>query len=106
MTNVPTITWAGQSGASYKYWVYPFDIPFDPKPGNYIFAGQSGPGRWHALYIGQTSDLSERFDTHHAMAEAKRRGATHIHAHVNGDEKARLAEEADLRQRWKPPCKG
>lgn len=100
-----TILWEGKSGKKYKYWIYPIGQEFNAVPGNYIFAKQPKPNEWTPIYIGETSDLSERFDNHHAMACIKRNGATHIHVHRNdGGEKARRAEEADLISKWDPPC--
>lgn len=105
MANETTILWEGESGRKYKYWIYPLPPNFDAKPGNYIFAKETRPGYWAPIYIGQTSDLSERFEDHHAMPCAKRNGATHIHAHTTeGGESARLAEETDLVRKWSPVC--
>ena len=102
-----TILWEGKSGKTYKYWIYPFGQTFSVAPGNYIFAKQTGPNPWIPIYIGETSDLSERFDNHHAMPCIKRNGATHIHVHRNDDgEKVRRAEEADLIAKWNPACNG
>lgn len=106
MTAISTIHWTGKSGNKYKYWIYPLD-PFPSlkeEGGNYAFTKETSPGYWVPLYFGQTSDLSERFDNHHKIQKAINAGATHIHAHLNDDEDARLAEEADLIARWKPLC--
>jgi hypothetical protein len=106
-TTVNTVVWVGLSGATYTHWVYPLGTPLNAQPGNYCFARHLGQGRWEPLYFGQTGDLSERFDYHHKMGCAKRNGATHIHAHVNnGGEQARLREEADLVNRYRPTCNG
>ena len=66
-TQAPTITWTGESGSNYKYWICPMGTFFKEAPGNYIFAKETSPGRWTPIYIGQTGDLSERFDNHHKM---------------------------------------
>jgi hypothetical protein len=106
-TKERTIIWQGQSGKSYEYWIYKLPPNFSSKPGNYVFARETSPGRFVPVYIGETSDLSERFDNHHKAACISRNGATHIHAHVNSDgAAARLAEEADLVARWQPRCNG
>ena len=64
--------------------------------GNYIYAKVS-QGRWLPIYIGQ-GDLGERtnIDNHHQSICLKAKGATHVHAHVNQREAARMVEEADL----------
>lgn len=101
----PTINWAGQSGKTYKHWIYPIGTPFAESPGNYVFARETKPGHWVPCYIGQTENLNQRLGNHEKEACAKRMGATHIHAHTNsGGETLRRAEEKDLIAKWKPPC--
>ena len=98
-------TWTGQSGKTYTYWIYDIGTPFKATPANYIFAKETESHKWGAIYIGQTGDLSERFDNHHKMPCIRRYGATHIHTHTsNDDETIRLAEEADLVQYCRPVC--
>ena len=99
-----TIEWVGQSGKTYKYWIYPIGQSFKAQAGNYIFARQTKPNTYLPIYIGQTEDLSERFDDHHKKDCIKREGATHIHAHLNADKQSRLDEESDLIAKWLPTC--
>ena len=80
--------------------------PLKAVGGNYIFAKETSPKNWVPVYIGQTGDLSERFDNHHKMDCAKRNGATHIHAHTTKSKAARLDEETDLVRKWDPVCNG
>ena len=55
--------------------------------------------------MGQTKDLSERFDNHHQQECIDKHKATHIHVRVKqGGVRARRAEERDIRQRYDPPC--
>jgi hypothetical protein len=103
-TAVQTVDWPGASGRTYPYWVYALPPNFNAAPGNYIFAKRNADGRWTPVYIGQTGDLSERFDFHHAMPCVIRNGATHIHAHRSGGEAERRGEEADLLANFNPPC--
>ncbi len=102
-----TIIWEGRSGAEYKYWIQSLPPNFKAAPGNYIFAKETKIGTFMAIYIGETGDLSDRFDNHHAMHCIKREGATHIHVHTNsaGDQ-ARRDEESDLIAKWSPTCNG
>lgn len=103
----PTITWTGQSGAPYRYEVYPLNQEFKKAPGNYIIAKLIGPSQLKALYVGETGDLSERFDGHHKMPSILRNGATHICAHLSPDSAVlRRAEEQDLIAALTPPCNG
>ena len=64
--------------------------------------------RYQVIYVGETSDLSTRFDSHHAMLCIDRHGATHLWIHPEGmeDEDDRKAVEEDLKQGWNPPCNG
>jgi predicted GIY-YIG superfamily endonuclease len=105
MADATTITWPGKSGKQHQYWIHPIGTIFKEEPGNYIYAKETRPGYWAPCYIGQTKNLNERLEGHEKEACAKRKGATHIHAHTNGNgEAARLAEEKDLILKWQPPC--
>ena len=97
-----TCNWTGKSESSYKYHIHPLPPNFAKKqPGNYIFAKESSPGIWTPIYIGETQDLGERFDSHHKTKCIERKGATHIHVHLNhGGEEKRRAEESDLLERY------
>ena len=104
-TALRTITWTGKSGLSYTYYIYPFGTPFEAKPGNYIFASETGFNSFTPIYFGETEDLSERFDYHHKMPCILRNRATHVHVHLNErGVLARQAEERDLILRWSPTC--
>jgi hypothetical protein len=105
-TTTATIEWPGLSGNSYRYEIYRIGTPLKALGGNYVFAKETSPGRWTPVYIGQTANLSERFDNHHKAACVKRHGATHIHVHLELSERKRLDEETDLCRRWNPPCNG
>ena len=96
--------WVGVSKQTFKYWVYPIGTSLKPEGGNYIFAKLDMNGRWVPVYIGQTSNLAERFDDHHAAPCILRNGATHIHAHLSADKHARVKEETDLRANYRTAC--
>lgn len=100
-----TANWEGESGKEYKYWIYPLGTTFKQVPGNYVFARETEPDIFTEIYIGQTKDLSERFDNHHKMPCILKNKATHICAHTSSDdEEERRAEEDDLVERWNPVC--
>lgn len=102
-----TIEWDGASGRTYTYWIYDIGTTFDAVPGNYIFAREVSAARFRPIYIGETGDLSERFDNHHKMPCIRQEGATHIHVHRNDSGKTvRQAEEQDLIGKWGPACNG
>ena len=105
--NEPEIMWEGASGQKYGYWIRSFYTNWKAAPGNYIYAKETNPGsrKWVALYVGQTTNLSQRLANHEKEAEAVSRGATHIHAHTSSaDDDVRLAEERDLIAKLSPPC--
>jgi hypothetical protein len=96
--------WAGKSGRTYVYHVYPIGTSFMEEPGNYIFCKLNAAGQWLPQYIGQTENLNQRLGKHEKEACAKRNGATHIHAHLSPLVALRLAEEKDLIQSYGPRC--
>lgn len=107
MNDAPTIIWDGKSGNNYKYWIHVIEVEFKASPGNYVFAKKTLDGRFRPIYVGETGDLSERFDNHHKMGCIKNAGATHICVHTSGnDDTVRRAEEADIIEKWQPSCNG
>jgi excinuclease UvrABC nuclease subunit len=99
-----TIHWRGASGYRYKYWIVPINAVLKDAPGNYIYAKETSPGQWKALYVGQTSSLRHRLASHEKELSATRRGATHIHVHLSSQNAAaRESEEADLIAHYSPP---
>jgi hypothetical protein len=96
MAEHPTINWKGASGREYKYYIWELPANFDPnQDGNYIYSRLNENNRWVPIYIGQ-GDLKDRTDNHHQATCIKRKGAAHIHVHLNAREQDRLAEERDL----------
>ncbi len=101
-----TCTWTGKSGTKYVYEIYPMDATWKDVAGNYIFAKESSPGSWTALYIGQTESFKDRLPNHEALPCVRRNGGTHVHAHKNEGRQARLDEESDLLANHTTPCNG
>ena len=105
MTDRATITWTGDSGTKYKYWIYELGDTHDAVPANYIFTKVTNTGSHKPIYIGETEDISERFDYHHKMECIDRNGATNLCTHKSSvDKKVRCAEEADLVANYGPVC--
>lgn len=105
MADPKTIDWEGKSGSTYRYWIYPIGAPLKAEPGNYVFARETTPNWFHPIYIGETGDLSERFDNHHKMPCIRQNRATEICAHTSSSNRdIRLAEERDLLAKWNPAC--
>ncbi len=101
MAEHPKCTWTGESGATYVYFIHSLPVTFDPdQDGNYIYSRKNDQGKWVPVYIGE-GDLAERInDEHHQSACVSRRGATHVHVHLNHGGEDRTAEEADLLARY------
>jgi len=97
MADRPKCTWTGRSGTGYEYVIHELPVNFSAnQDGNYIFSKKNDEGRWVPIYIGQ-GDLADRIsDDHHQAVCIKKKGATHVHEHLNTKEKERIAEEKDL----------
>jgi len=95
------LTVYGASGIPYEFWVYPWGTELKPEGGDYLVLKDNG-----ILYVGQTSNLSERFDNHHKRSCFDRNGKTHIGARLEPSEDKRRAIETDLINKYNPPCNG
>ena len=104
MSDAPTVSWGGYDFNSYD----PSQTNWNDVPGVYIFAGMSADGKWwQAKYVGQTKSFGMRLglrnSNHERWNEARRHGATHVHARVVRDEIERRALEAMLIESFRPP---
>ena len=110
MAKVGELTLIGKSGSSYEFSVYAIDTNFRAVGAVYYISKRTskpeGGGSHTALYVGQTEDLSERFNNHHKMDCCKKKGANCISVHLDGNEKSRLKKESDLVDAINPPCNG
>lgn len=109
-TQPPTIQLRGLSGITYTAQIFPWGTQFNPLGGVYVLSRatpKAGGGNSHqVLYVGQTGDLSERFDSHHKVESFRRYGATSLCVFGLGCEQDRLAAERDLIAAYNPPCNG
>src|SRR6266480_4059466 len=99
MSKIEDLTLTGKSGTKYTFQMYPLGTEFKAVGGVYIITKRtaSTTGGSHSLiYIGQTGDLSERFDDHHKADCFKRHGANCIGVLLEESEEKRVAIEADL----------
>jgi hypothetical protein len=101
MADQPKCTWTGGSGTSYEYFVHQLPVTFNAdQNGNYIYSKKNDQGHWVPIYIGQ-GDLADRVsDDHHQADCINKKGATHVHVHLNQKDSARTAEESDLLARY------
>ena len=104
MASAPELIWRGESRTKYTYRLYEIGAKFKEIPANYIFCKKSA-NYWKSVYIGETGDLSERFDSHHRWDCIQEEKASHICAHKSSDDKStRCKEEAGLIAYYNPPC--
>jgi len=105
MAELPTVLWRGFSRKEYRYWIYPIGTAFEKGPGNYVFAKETRPTFWAPVYVGETEDLSTRFDNHEKLPCIMHNNATHLHIHAGSSSKyVRMEEKADITLKYDPPC--
>lgn len=103
MSKETTVTLKGASGKTYSFDVFPWGTSFKPLGAIYTVMKKIPPN-FYIQYVGQTGDLSSRFNNHHKQASFDRNGKTHIAVHVESSESARLSKEADLVASYNPAC--
>lgn len=110
MAKIEDVTFTGASGRRYQFGAYPWGADFKELGAVYVVtrrsAGVLGGSSYAPLYIGQTSDLSERFDNHHKASCFVRNGVNSICVYVEGAESTRLGIERDLLGSHQTPCNG
>jgi predicted GIY-YIG superfamily endonuclease len=105
VAETPSMTWYGVSGKAYKYFIFPIGTAFKTVPGNYIFCKETVPGTWYPIYIGETDDLSTRFDNHEKLPCIRKYKGTHIQTHESSPSKSvRMEEEQDIIKKYDPDC--
>ena len=100
----------GASGRRYTSYVFEWGATFKPGGGVYAVTRATpkpdGGSAHQLLYIGQTGDLSERFDVHQKAEVFRRNGANRVCAFAQENAEARLAAERDLVAVYHPPRNG
>lgn len=108
VARISTLTLRGKSGNQYEFEVWPINQNFNAVAAVYAVTRRyqkSGGGYGHkVIYIGETSDLSTRFDNHHKADCFSEHNANCICTHQDNDEDSRRAKEADLIASYNPPC--
>lgn len=107
---MPELTLTGKSGTKYTFEVHSLDTSFRPVAAVYAITKRTpkpdGSGTHDVIYIGQTGELSDRFDSHHKASCFKSHQATSACIHQDTNEKSRLDKESDLIGAYNPPCNG
>ena len=108
MAKLGALTLTGASGQTYDFEVYTFDTDFNAVGAVYAIThrAQKEDGSYsHAvIYIGETGDLSTRFDDHHKKDCFAQYNANCKCIRLDDDEDSRRAKEADLIAKYNPPC--
>jgi len=108
MPKLGSVTFTGSSGKKYKFNAYPINTEFEAFGAVYLFTkrykNSSGDYNHIDIYIGQTKNISERFENHHAMPCIKRNDANCICIYNESSESKRLDIEKDLIDNYNPPC--
>lgn len=110
MAKVGILTLGGGLGRSYEFEIFPWGTSFNPVTAVYTVtrrvAAKDGSYSHVVVYIGETGDLSTRFDNHHKADAMARHNANCINVLQEGNAEARLRTEADLIAKFNPPCNG
>ena len=93
----------GSSGATYAHEAFPKNFNWNPVAGNYA-AMRLANGSWTVIYVGETKNLQARLAKHENQPCFERNGWTHLAFHAEPNEATRLRIEADLMNRYRPPC--
>ena len=99
------ITLNGTLGRRFSFTAYPWGTPLVRAGGVYVVLN-SDSALTPITYVGQTGDLSERFDAHHKALCFVRHGRTHIAVLLEGNETQRRLIESELIRSNNPPCNG
>ncbi len=108
MSKIGTITLTGASGKKYEFNIYPFGTEFEAIGAVYYISKRTqkadGNGEHSRIYIGQSANMSERFDDHH-KADCFNNHQANCHSIYQEDnQEKRILIEEDLIKAYKPPC--
>jgi len=110
MSSLGSINFTGASGKRYGFSVYAYGQEFRAVGAVYVVtkATRNGNGglTHTVLYVGETGDLSERFDDHHKAVCFRRNGANRICVRTESSSKSRQVVEEDLIGYYAPHCNG
>jgi hypothetical protein len=110
MPKISAVTIKGKSGNEYAFDVWALDQAFNPVAAVYAvtrrYQNAALTYSHDVIYIGETEDLSTRFNGHHNADCFKKHKANCICTHRDGDSDSRLEKEDDLIQLHNPVCNG
>jgi hypothetical protein len=109
MAKYGAIIFKGKSGKKYSFRAYSFNTKFNAIGGVYFVTRRTvknGKITHTKIYVGQTDDLSTRFDNHHKADCFAEHNANCICVLLEEDEDVRLDIETDLIDNYDLPCNG
>jgi hypothetical protein len=105
-----TMVLEGASRQKYTFQVYPWGTSFKSVGGVYVVThaepNLQGGNNHKIIYVGQTGDLSERFEFHHKASCFRLHKASHICVYLEQAERSRLTIESGLIASYNPACNG
>ena len=109
MAKLGTVSFNGASGKKYEFNAYQWGTSFKEDYSVVYFVTKRSKnledGYSHKrIYVGQTEDISTRFDNHHKHDCFVQHKANCICVHGEQDEDIRLEIEQDLIDNYNPPC--
>lgn len=109
MAKFGTVSFTGASGKKYDFNAYSWGTSFKQSYGAVYFITKRSKnpkgGYSHTeIYVGQTEDLSTRFDDHHKQNCFNRYNANCICIYGEQNENTRLEIEQDLLDNYDLPC--
>jgi len=111
MAKMGTLALLDSDGNEYSFDIYPFGTKFKAISTIYYISKRtkdkddSGHSHSH-IYIGQTSDIAERFENHHKAECFTKNKANCISIHQVKKESERLKIEKALIEEYSPVCNG
>lgn len=102
-----TLKLEGQSGKEYQFEIHKLGGNLPAVEAVYAVTKQYPKNGRHyhtVLYIGQTSDLQERFESHHKEDCFEANGANCVCVYRESNESSRLEIEKDLVANYNPKC--
>lgn len=100
-----TITLSDKNGNSYKFELFTMNQSFNSVKAIYIVWKLTDNNTKYSLfYIGQTDDLSTRFDNHHKQDCFDKKWANFIGVHQVTTQADRYRIEKALIEAHRPPC--
>jgi hypothetical protein len=110
MSKITDLTVSGRGNSLYQFTAYTLDTTFRAVGAVYMFTirtlDNSGSGSHDVVYIGQTGDLSTRFEDHHKASCITRKGANCICIYLESSQETRCAIERELLANYDHPCNG